>query len=176
MNPLFNQSVALDRDEPNEEKLPFRDELPLLRQPMVGPEHSLHRESPKARAMLYMKARGMQNKEIAVALGLHPSTVGRTSRQLWFVENLAKLLHARGIDSIDELLKAQVPEALSIALELMRESKSDNVRSRCAFELLKLAHGTKVKISTEVPKDHLDEAISRLEQEIAALAGNSAKS
>ena len=97
------------------------------------------------------------------------STISITTRQEWFTKNLVALLHARGVDAVDEAIKANAPQALAVALQMMQSAQSEGIRAKAAFEILKLSQGTKVTIKSDVNASQLDKQIEQLSGEIEML-------
>jgi hypothetical protein len=138
------------------------------------PQRELSKERPYHRIMLYMKAQGASCKKIAEAMGMHASTVANTCSQSWFIKDLAQLLHASGKGNIDSLLKIMAEDAAQVAYEIMQTSASESMRAKSAFEILKLAQGSKITVLHAEKKDGklLEEEAKRLDEEIAALRGS----
>lgn len=147
--------------------------IPYTPAPLHGvptPDKVITREQSWHRAALYMKAWGKSNQEISKALGHSASQVSLIVRQPWFQKELLSLLHANGADGLDEMIKCMAPDAANIAYEVMTTTDSDELRAKCAFDLLKLHKGTKVTVVNDNrPLDAVEEDTRRLEAELAEL-------
>lgn len=115
----------------------------------------------------------MTNRAIAEALGVGEQCVSVVTRQPWFQDNLVKLIHARGVEDIDKLLKIYEKDAALVAHDILMNSKSESLRAKAAFEFLRLTQGSKVRVVSE-PKSvsEIDDEINRLQTELDELQHN----
>lgn len=81
--------------------------------PYVG----LKKESPVHRLMIYMKACGASNKEIAEKLDLTPQTVANVLKQPWARLRLVEELRAQGHDALQGLLKGTAADSIFRLIE-----------------------------------------------------------
>lgn len=147
----------------------FREEAPPLHG-QTAPQYAICRETPESRKILYLKAQGLSNEEIARRTGYSVWWLRQIVRQPWFQRNMVKLLHAVGVDGVEKAIKVNAVDALTVAVDVMNSTQSETLRAKCAFEILKLSQGSKVTVRTEnIPASQLDSQISQIQNELAAL-------
>lgn len=131
----------------------------------------IENETPNARAMVYMKAKGMTCLEIANCLGVSVDCVQLTVRQPWFIERLHKVLKELGIDELKDIIQIYSREALDVVHHFMLSASTDKIRTTCAFKLLDIGIGDKHNVTYERPQTptSLNDKISSLTEEIEAL-------
>lgn len=138
----------------------------------TAPQTVIKSEQPWHRAALYMKAWGKTNREISSATGKHYQHVCILVRQPWFVAELVKLLHAKGSNGLEEMIRVMASDAAQIAYETMLSTKDENLRAQCAFQMMKQSMGTKLVHEDQTrPAEVVKEDIERLEAEIKELEG-----
>jgi hypothetical protein len=153
----------------NDIKLP---PAPLFGQPLKA-AFELQKEQAHHRIIMLMKAKGCTNVEIAEATGLSTGTVGITTRQPWFQKNLLQLLHAKGDQEVEALLQTHAKEAIQVLVNLMNDAESEQVRAKCASDIMKTVIGSKVTIKDNTTDAaQLDEEIARRQNEINELTGS----
>jgi DNA-binding transcriptional MerR regulator len=129
---------------------------------------TIQKENARHRRILFMKAHGMSNKDIAEALGMTPAGVGLVTRQDWFRESLVQLMNACGIDGIKKAIEGAALDSVFKIIELRDEATSEAVQRDCAFDILDRYLGKAVQPIGESGKKTIsDEA--RLDAEIAEL-------
>lgn len=136
-------------------------------------------DNPQARRILYLKAQGLSNNEIAKLEGVSYPWVSITIRQPWFQEELARILHVTGMDAVRKKAMAYGVTAMDTAFELMHDAASENVKAQCAFQLMKIGIGETQNIRTQEVHDldptQLAEEIARKEAELANIQGKEPK-
>lgn len=129
---------------------------------------TIQKENARHRRILFMKAHGMSNKDIAEALGMTPAGVGLVTRQDWFRESLVQLMNACGIDGVKKAIESAALDSVFKIIELRDEATSEAVQRDCAFDILDRYLGKAVQPIGESGKKTIsDEA--RLDAEIAEL-------
>ena len=127
-------------------------------------------ETPRDRSIAYLSSQGLRTGEIARKLGCSAETVSLAKAQPAFKASVAALLHSAGKEDVEELLQKRSAEALEVATDMMRNAKKEELRAKSAFEILKLAIGTKVTMQTkDIPVSQIDEEIRRKSELIQSL-------
>jgi hypothetical protein len=96
---------------------------------------------PKHLQMLLMSAAGFSNGAIASATGYTESRISVILNHPDSLAVLSALISMAAEDTLDvkSRIQAHAGEALDIALDVMRNTRNDNVRKDAAFEILKMA-------------------------------------
>lgn len=146
-------------------------EAPLLFN-SLDPYYNIDKENAKHRVVLLLKAKGATNLEIASATGYCPIHVSNIVRQKWFQKQLVELLHAKGEGEIEKLLKVHATAALLKAVEIMENTKNEQLAATCAFNIFKTAAGQKLTVIKEVSNAlDIDKEIERRQIELEELTG-----
>jgi len=120
------------------------------------------------RRILFLKAHGLSNIEVAEMVGMTPVGVGLVTRQEWFREALVELMNETGVDGVKELIKGAAMDSVMKIITLRDTAQSEAVQRDCAFDLMDRYLGKAVQPIGESGKKPLaDEA--RLDAEIAEL-------
>lgn len=140
---------------------------------MKKPPKQVIGDSIRGQRILYLKAQGLSNNEVARLEGITYPQVSLIIRQPWFQEKLAQILHVQGMDEIRKKALAYGATAMDTAFEMMHDAKSETVKANCAFQLMKVGIGETQNIkhqevSTLDPLQ-LEEEIRRKEEELMNL-------
>jgi len=101
------------------------------------PNFSIIREKPEHRIVVYLKAQGLSNKEIAERTGYTNAWVGQVCRQPWFRLKLVQELKEAGIDQVNAVLKASALDSVFTLVDLRDDVTAPKaVRKSCADSLL----------------------------------------
>jgi hypothetical protein len=141
-------------------------------QPNLGIIH----EKPEHRALVYMKAQGLSNRECCERTGYSDAWMSQICRQPWFRTALIRELKNAGVDAVRKCIQAAALDSVFTLIDLRDDVKAPaSVRSRNADSLLDrylgkatqhLEHSTPTAPNTEEMHD-LDRQISVLEKALA---------
>lgn len=169
-----NSRVSGSAIEQHYEEMP--DALYADTKPNLVVEH----EQPIHRAMVFLKAQGLSNREIAKRTGMTEPWVSQILRQPFARIQLVKELTIAGRDSVSELIKASAEDSVYKLIEVRDDPKakhSDKISA--AKELLDRAFGkptqhVETQITSRTLSDvaELDAKIEELEKEATRLKGN----
>jgi hypothetical protein len=139
----------------------------------VPPNFAIEKERPEHRLMLYLKAQGKTNQEIAKMMGYSYGWVCQVVRQPWFRKAFIETCEVAGLDSVTQFLEGEVMTSLETLVELRDSGEKEQTRLTAANSLLDRFLGKPtVKVETENVSKNLDDAtkeVETLEQEVANL-------
>jgi hypothetical protein len=133
------------------------------------PNLAILAEKPEHRIIVYLKAQGLSNKEVAEKTGFTYHWVSQIVRQPWFRLRLVQELKDAGIDQISSVLKSSALDSVFTLIDLRDDPVAPKaVRSSCANSLLDRFLGKAVQKveSTETKLPHTTE-IAAVEKELA---------
>jgi hypothetical protein len=146
------------------------------------PNLAILHEKPEHRLLLWMKAQGASNREIAQQSGYTEPWLSQLFRQPWAQVRLVEMLTEAGVDVVHGLLKAAAPDSVLKLIEIRDNPKINQthpgvVRS-CCVDLLEHYLG-KPKQQVEVRSENktslditeLDAEIAKHDKEINRLLG-----
>lgn len=147
------------------------------------PNLQIQHEKPEHRYLLWMKAQGCCNREIAQQSGYSEAWLSQLFRQPWAQETLVKMLKESGKPVLDQTLSLIQAEAVNSVQTLV--SLRDNpdspaaVRRACSVDIIEQFLG-KPKQKVEVDQtgksgeniEELDKRIAELEKQEQQLRGN----
>jgi len=94
-------------------------------------------EKPEHRLIVYLKARGLSNKEVSEKTGYSPAWVSQICRQPWFRLRLVQELREAGLDRVAKLLESSALDSIFTILEIRDDPTAPKaVRRACADSLL----------------------------------------
>lgn len=94
-------------------------------------------EKPEHRLIVYLKARGLSNKEVAEKTGYTQAWVSQICRQPWFRIRLVQELREAGMDKVAKLLEASAVDSIFTLLEIRDDPTAPKAARRaCADSLL----------------------------------------
>jgi transcriptional regulator with XRE-family HTH domain len=137
------------------------------------PNLAIIHEKPEHRVILYMKAEGYTNSEVADRLGMSVAWISQVTRQPWFQLRLMEELKRAGRGGLMDFLKVQAESSLYTLVDLRDRAESEQVRATCAINLLDRFLGKPVQrseVRMEVKKtaeevQAIDVEWKRLEEE-----------
>lgn len=132
------------------------------------PKVEIKKENPRHRRILFMKAHGMSNRNIAEVLGMTPVGVGLIVRQPWFRESLVQLMNHSGIDGVKNAIQGAALDSVYKIIELRDNAESEAVQRDCAFDILDRYLGKAVQPIGEAGKKTIADE-TRLDAEITEL-------
>jgi hypothetical protein len=145
------------------------------------PNLAILHEKPQHRMVIYMKAQGKSNREIAKAMSMTESWVSQILRQPWAREQLLKELQLAGRDAIQAALQGAALDSVYTVIAIRDDCKvtKPHVSLAAADSLLDrfLGKATQRVESTSTVKhvaedaEQVDREIAETEREIARLAG-----
>lgn len=123
--------------------------------------------------IIYLKARGMSNREIAVATGYTDSWVSQVTRQPWFKKQLAETLREAGIDPVKNFLQCEALPALE-ALAAVRDNPEAPSAARVAAcnAILDRAFGKPtqhIQSESTVNVNNAKKSVEQIEQELSSI-------
>ena len=160
---------------------------PDLNEALFGqrePTFAIIHEKPEHRVILWMKARGCSNREVAQASGYTEPWISQLCRQAWFIERLLKEMRTAGKDEIQSLLEGAGADSVLKLIELRDTAKNPAVQRQSAVDLLdrflgkptqRVESDTTVHLTNE-DVGALDIEIKQLEDQEAQLLGRRTQS
>lgn len=110
------------------------------------PNLAIMHEKPVHRLIVYLKAQGHSNKEIADRTGMTQAWVSQITRQPWFRLRLVQELKEAGVDAIESVLKSTALDSVFTLIDLRDDQSAPKaVRSACANSLLDRFRGKPVQ-------------------------------
>jgi hypothetical protein len=95
------------------------------------------REKPEHRLIVYLKAQGFSNKEIAERTGYTQPWLSQLTRQPWFRLRLVQELKEAGVDAVQQVLKATVLDSVFTLIDIRDDPGAPKaVRAQTADRLL----------------------------------------
>lgn len=82
------------------------------------PNIQIQHEKPEHRIMVYLKAQGYTNREIAKATGYTDAWVSQVTRQPWFKERLTAEIREAGLDPVKQFLSAEALPSLEVLAQI----------------------------------------------------------
>lgn len=113
------------------------DPLRLFNVEENRPNFAIIHEKPEHRLIVYLKARGLSNREVAQKTGYTDSWVSQICRQPWFRLRLVQELKEAGMDKVAKLLESAALDSIFTILEIRDDVTAPKaVRRACADSLL----------------------------------------
>lgn len=106
--------------------------------------HGLKNEKPWHRMAAYMLNAGRTNSEIAMAAGVHPTTISILRAQKWFQELCATIANNEG-EEITGAIQSYTLEAVEEIHDLASNSESETIRLRAWNLLLEQGRGKAIQ-------------------------------
>ena len=147
------------------------------RKPNLVVEH----EQPMHRAVIFLKAQGLSNNEIARRTGFSPPWISQVLRQPWARLRLIQELTTAGRDAVSTLIKASAEDSVYTLIEVRDNPKSKgSEKIAAANALLDRQFGKPTQhVETQITNvtsaasiEELDAKIKETEEEIKNLTGN----
>lgn len=138
------------------------------------PNLAIKSERMEHRMIVYLKARGLNNKEIAEKMGYGLQWVNQITRQPWFRQRFVEECQSAGVDAIKTFLEGEVLPSLE-CLRTIRDNEDAKDASRvvAANSLLDRFLGKPIaRVETESVSKGLDDAratVDDLERQVASL-------
>jgi transcriptional regulator with XRE-family HTH domain len=144
------------------------------------PNLVIRHEKPEHRIVIFLKAQGKSNREIAARTGMTEAWVSQILRQPWARARLLTEIREAGRDGVNELLKGAVADSILKVIEIRDTAEKESDQLSAAKDILDRflgkptqrveSHNTNLNIT---PKDmsELDREIADIEAEIGRVTG-----
>jgi len=136
------------------------------------PNLAILHEKPEHRVLIYLKAQGLSNREIAAKTGFTDAWLSQVFRQPWARQRLAVELKEAGQDELHMTLSATAMDALRTMIELQEDTDvPPAVRQRAAADLLNRTLGMPTqRVVTDNTVRHTTQDIAAIDAELKQLA------
>ena len=133
------------------------------------PFYEIKHQKPEHLVMIYMKAEGQSNKEIAEKMEVTPVTVANVLKQPWARKQLADIIHKNGGNEVATLFKSAAAEAAQVLIEEMQnEDARPGDRISAADKVLDRVFG---KASQPISHSYTNEDLQKMaDSELLKLA------
>lgn len=147
------------------------DPLRLFMSEERPPNFAIVSEKPEHRLIVYLKARGMSNREVSAKTGYSEPWVSQIVRQPWFRLRIVQELKEAGMDEVGQLLKSSCVDSIFTLLEIRDDSEAPRaVRRQAADSLLDRYLGKPtVHVAHESDRTPSTPEISAVDTELAAI-------
>lgn len=88
------------------------------------PLYTIKHERPEHRIIIFLKAQGLSNREIAERSGFTPTMIGYTLKQPWARRRLLREIETTGRDGVHELLKGSVEDSVLTLIDVQNDEKA----------------------------------------------------
>jgi hypothetical protein len=135
------------------------------------PNFAILTEKPEHRIIVYLKAQGMSNKEIAERTGYTQSWVCQIARQPWFRLRLVQELKEAGVDAVQTVLKSSALDSVFTLIDIRDDPTTPKaVRSQTCERLLDRYFGKPVqRTETDDKRMPSSPEIAALNNELAEI-------
>jgi ElaB/YqjD/DUF883 family membrane-anchored ribosome-binding protein len=134
------------------------------------PGYAIRHEQPKHRLVIYLKASGKTNKEIAKSSGFSEEWVSQILRQPWARKQLLEELKTLGTDPVQGLLSSTAEDSVYTIIELRDKADDASVRLRAAQDLLDRYLGKATqRVESRNQIAFIEGDIEKVDSELAAL-------
>jgi len=132
------------------------------------PNLAILHETPQHRIIVYLKAQGLSNKEVAAKTGRTEPWISQLTRQPWFRLKLTQELKEQGVDQINAVLKSSALDSVFTLIDLRDDPTTPRaVRRSCADSLLDRFLGKAIqKITSDDSKLPRTSEIQAVEKEL----------
>ncbi len=139
----------------------------------ASPNIQIRQEKPEHRIMVYLKAQGYSNREIAKATGYTEPWISQITRQSWFKERLAMEIREAGLDPVKQFLSGEALPSLEVLTQIRDDAKAPSAaRITAANSVLDRVFGkptTHIQAETTVNTKNAKETVEKLEHELASI-------
>ena len=128
-------------------------------------------EKPEHRIIIYLKAQGMSNREVAEQSGYTEAWISQVCRQPWFRLRLVQVLQEMGVDKVQALLKSAALDSVYTIIELRDDTEAPKaVRRAAADSLLDRWLGKPtVHVSRDEPRMPSTPEVEEIDRELAQI-------
>lgn len=102
----------------------------------VDPAYVIKHEKPEHRIVIFLKAQGFSNREIAERTGMTTTAIGYILKQPWARARLLAEIQSAGRDGVHELLKGAVDDCVLTLIDIQADEKaraSDRISASTAI-------------------------------------------
>jgi len=135
------------------------------------PQVEYQHEKPEHRIVLFLKAQGLSNREIAEKTGYTPCGVSLIVNQPWAQEKLLQVLNEAGVDRVQALLAGAAEDSVFTLIELRDDAEQPGtVRKAAASDLLDRFLGKpRQQVDVVQHKPVTTESVAEIDKELAGL-------
>jgi hypothetical protein len=135
------------------------------------PNFAILSEKAEHRIIVYLKAQGLSNKEVAERTGYTQSWVCQITRQPWFRLRLVQELKEAGVDAVQQVLKATVLDSVFTLIDIRDDPTTPKaIRSQNCERLLDRYFGKPTqKVESDDKRMPSSPEIHALKQELEAI-------
>lgn len=135
------------------------------------PNQVIVHEKPEHYVIVFLKARGHSNREVAEKTGYTEAWISQICRQTWFMKKLLAELRASGRDSVSEFLNSTVEDNILRTIQLRDTAKSEAIQLAAAIDLNNRALGKPIQRSIElkVPTKSVVDRFEDMQAELDSL-------
>jgi len=143
------------------------------------PNLAILHEKPEHRLLMWMKAQGASNREIAQQAGYTDAWISQLMRQPWAQKTLVEMMTEAGMDITQQLLKSACPDSVLKLIDLRDDPKTPPavVRASCVDLIQQYLGKPKQQVEiqsknqTNLKVEELDKELARLDSETNRLLG-----
>lgn len=138
------------------------------------PNLAILSEKPEHRLLLYMKAEGLSNREIAQRSGYTEPWLSQLFRQPWATKRLVEILNQTGIETVAGLIRAAAADSVITLIALRDDTETPAaVRKACSTDILDRYLGKAVQPLMDVSDKDLERMSDADLERIAARSAQS---
>lgn len=137
----------------------------------TDPNLAILDEKPEHRLIVYLKGKGLSNKEVSNKTGYTQAWVSQITRQPWFRLRLVQELREAGVDQIQQVLKANALDSIFTLVDIRDDPQAPKaVRKSAADSLLDRYLGKATqKFADESASTPSTEELHNLDKQIAEI-------
>jgi len=178
--PILSPEVRAMAELEEELEEELEKDVPLFNDRGTGGSYNAVRECPEHRIMIYLKAQGKSNGEIADATGYSPTSVSMILRLPWARERLLAIIREQGLPLVQQLLAGAAADSIMTLIAVRDDSKSrstdkinasNSLLDRFLGKPLQKVETAEVKSFSGHDAAALDEELRLLEVEEKRLVG-----
>lgn len=134
------------------------------------PNFAIIHEKPEHRLIVYLKAQGLTNREVARKSDYTEAWISQVTRQPWFQLRLLELVRESGGETVKEFLGAQLEPSILRLVHLRDHAESESVQLGATVNLLDRFLGKPVQ-RTEAKLDvtHRESRVENIDEEMKML-------
>lgn len=135
------------------------------------PNFAIKHERPEHRMMVYMKAQGLSNGDIARHFGYTEPWTSQVLRQPWARKMLVDVLQTSGVEAVQGALQTSALDSVFKLIDLRDDPKAPyNVQANCAINILDRILGKPTqKIESSSTVTHVSQDVAEVEKELATI-------
>lgn len=106
-----------------------------------SPAYFLQAERPEHRIIIYLKAEGYSNLEIADKVGWTPAGVANIVKQPWAAKRIVEIIQQKGGDAVQQLLQGSAVDMVQRLITEANEAQCSRDRITAADKVLDRIYG-----------------------------------